>query len=78
MVGHDGHRGWVYYLAVASGARRRGVGRGLMAAAETWVREQKVPKLALMVREGNEAALGFYAALGYRRDGVSVLGRRLD
>ena len=37
MVGHDGHRGWVYYLAVAASARGRGLGRDLMAAAEAWL-----------------------------------------
>ena len=78
MVGFDGHRGWVYYLAVDPETRRAGLGRALMAAAETWLRERGAPKLQLMVREGNEAALGFYAALGLEVQPVVVLGRRLD
>jgi len=78
MVGFDGHRGWVYYLAVGPEMRRAGLGRALMAAAETWLRERGAPKLQLMVREGNEAALGFYAALGLEVQPVVVLGRRLD
>lgn len=78
MVGFDGHRGWIYYLAVDPSARRAGLGRTLMAAAQAWLRERGAPKLQLMVREGNEAALGFYAALGLEPQPVVVLGRRLD
>lgn len=78
MVGFDGHRGWVYYLAVDPQVRRTGLGRALMAAAETWLRERGAPKLQLMVREGNDEALGFYAALGLEPQPVIVLGRRLD
>src|SRR5258706_14847675 len=77
MVGFDGHRGWVYYLAVAPGHRRRGLGRALMEAAETWLRARGAPKLQLMVREGNDAALGFYEALGLERQGVVTLGKFL-
>jgi ribosomal protein S18 acetylase RimI-like enzyme len=77
MVGFDGHRGWIYYLAVDPATRRGGLGRILMAAAEAWLRERGAPKLQLMVREGNEEALGFYAALGLEAQPVVVLGRRL-
>jgi len=77
MVGHDGHRGWVYYLAVAPGARRAGIGRALMAAAEDWLLARGVPKIQLMVREDNAEAAAFYAALGYDVQPVMVMGRRL-
>jgi ribosomal protein S18 acetylase RimI-like enzyme len=77
MVGFDGHRGWVYYLAVDPAARRGGLGRALMAAAEAWLRARGAPKLQLMVRDDNAAALDFYAALGLERQPVVTLGRRL-
>ena len=77
MVGDDGHRGWVYYLAVADARRREGLGRTLMAAAEDWLRERGAPKIQLMVREDNDAALGFYEALGLERQKVVTLGRFL-
>ena len=77
MVGCDGHRGWVYYLAVAPERRRRGLGGRMMAAAEAWLRARGAPKLQLMVRDDNEAALGFYAALGLERQPVATLGRFL-
>lgn len=78
MVGHDGHRGWVYYLAVTPSARRSGVGRALMSACERWLADRGVPKIQLMVRSDNQAALGFYERLGYPHVDVTVLGRRLD
>ena len=78
MVGHDGHRGWVYYLAVAPHAQRRGLGRTLMTACERWVRDRDIPKIQLMVRHTNAAAVDFYTALGYIDAECTVLGKRLD
>ncbi|HEV7660776.1 MAG TPA: GNAT family acetyltransferase [Allosphingosinicella sp.] len=77
MVGFDGHRGWVYYLAVAPARRRERLGARMMAAAEAWLRARNVPKIQLMVREDNEAALAFYEALGLERQKVITLGRFL-
>lgn len=77
MAGFDGHRGWVYYLAVAPERRREGLGRRLMDAAEAWLRERGAPKLQLMVRTSNAEALGFYEALGLERQEVATLGRFL-
>ena len=78
MAGDDGHRGWVYYVAVSPGARGRGHGAAIMRAAEAWLRDRGVRKVQLMVREGNETALGFYGAIGYERNPVHVLARWLD
>ena len=77
MAGFDGHRGWVYYLAVAPGGRRQGLGGAMMAAAEAWLRERGAPKIQLMVREDNADALAFYEALGLERQKVVTLGRFL-
>ena len=77
MVGHDGHRGWVYYLAVDPDHRSAGQGRALMDAAEAWVRASGIPKLQLMVRTGNTGALGFYRSLGYAVEETAVLSRWL-
>jgi ribosomal protein S18 acetylase RimI-like enzyme len=77
MVGHDGHRGWVYYLAVAPERRRAGLGRAMMGAAEDWLRAHGAPKLQLMVRDTNDAAQAFYEALGLERQPVTTWGRFL-
>ncbi|MET0955723.1 MAG: GNAT family acetyltransferase [Cryobacterium sp.] len=78
MVGHDGHRGWVYYLAVAADERGAGLGRELMQAAESWLTANGAVKLQLMVREANAQVIGFYTRLGYADADVRVLGKRLD
>jgi ribosomal protein S18 acetylase RimI-like enzyme len=78
MVGHDGHRGWVYYLAVTPALTSTGVGRALMDACEQWVRDAGIPKIQLMVRSTNLATVDFYQHLGYTQDDVTVLSRRLD
>ena len=77
MVGFDGHRGWIYYLAADPARRRRGIGRALMAAAEGWLIERHCPKIQLMVRGDNLDAKGFYAAIGYEVQDVVTLGKRL-
>lgn len=78
MVGHDGHRAWVYYLAVRPSEQRMGLGRALMEACEQWARERAVPKIQLMVRQTNQGVIEFYESLGYEDGEVVVLGRFLD
>jgi hypothetical protein len=78
MVGWDGHRGWVYYLAVAAARRRQGLGAQMLHAAEAWLVERGAPKLNLLVRRENEAVVAFYQAQGYRLGDVVALQRELD
>lgn len=77
MVGYDGHRGWVNYLAVTPGKRRLSLGRQLMHEAERLLLERGCPKLNLQVRTGNLEVLEFYRKLGYIQDEVVSLGKRL-
>jgi ribosomal protein S18 acetylase RimI-like enzyme len=77
MVGHDGHRGWVYYLAVAPERWKEGWGARLMERAEAWLKERGVPKAQLMVRSSNTAAVGFYERIGYRAESVATLSKWL-
>lgn len=77
MVGYDGHRGWVNYLAVADAFRRRGHARAMMDEAEHRLLLLGCPKLNLQLRRTNTAALGFYQALGYVEDDAMSLGKRL-
>jgi ribosomal protein S18 acetylase RimI-like enzyme len=78
MVGHDGHRGWVYYLAVEPELQGRGLGKALLRAVEDWLRTRAVPKLMLLVRPDNEKVRGFYASEGYVEEPRIVFSRRLD
>ena len=77
MVGYDGHRGWVNYLAVVEDQRHHGHARTLMAEAERLLAARGCPKLNLQLRRTNSAALGFYRALGYVEDEAISLGKRL-
>lgn len=65
MVGHDGHRGWLYYVACAPERRREGLGSSIVAAGEAWLRARGVAKVQLMVRQTNAAVVPFYEQLGY-------------
>jgi ribosomal protein S18 acetylase RimI-like enzyme len=78
MVGDDGHRGWVYYLAVREDVRRRGLGSEMMRAAEAWLQAHGVAKVQLMVRDTNQVVLGFYESIGYEVTPATVLGRWLE
>lgn len=77
MAGYDGHRGWLYYLATAKSHRGRGIASALVADAERLLLAMGCPKVQLMVREENEAVLGFYDDLGYERFAVANTGKRL-
>jgi ribosomal protein S18 acetylase RimI-like enzyme len=66
MVGEDGHRGWVYYVAIDPSRQRGGLGRLIMQAAEEWLVKRGVWKVQLLVRADNAKAKGFYEQLGYR------------
>jgi ribosomal protein S18 acetylase RimI-like enzyme len=78
MVGFDGHRGWVYYLAVEPDLQRAGHGKAMLAAAERWLRARKAPKLMVLVAEANGKVMGFYEKLGFTRSPVVTLGKRIQ
>jgi ribosomal protein S18 acetylase RimI-like enzyme len=77
MVGHDGHRGWLYYVAADPQARSQGIGRRMVEAAEAWLSERGVRKAELMVRRSNAGVAAFYERLGFERSDVLVMQRWL-
>jgi ribosomal protein S18 acetylase RimI-like enzyme len=78
LVGHDGHRGWVYYVTVDPKRRLAGYGRAIMAAAEGWLRARGIEKLQLMVRGDNAKVRAFYRSLGYHDQERVVFAKWLD
>ena len=78
MVGHDGHRGWVYYVATDPGHRGRGHGRAIMQAAEDWLRATGIEKLQLLVRPDNTGVKDFYQSLGYSMQERIIYAKWLD
>ncbi len=77
LVGDDGHRGWVNYLAVDPARRGLGFGALLMAEAERRLAQAGCPKVNLQIRASNEWVTGFYRHLGYAVDDVVSMGKRL-
>ena len=78
MVGHDGHRGWVYYVAIDPEQQRHDYGRTIMAAVEDWLRAQGVQKIMLMVRPDNTSVRAFYDKLGYETQERVIYAKWLD
>jgi ribosomal protein S18 acetylase RimI-like enzyme len=78
LVGHDGHRGWVYYVTVDPDLRFKGYGRAIMASAEDWLRGRGIDKLQLMVRGDNAEVHAFYQSLGYFEQERVVFAKWLD
>jgi hypothetical protein len=78
LVGHDGHRGWVYYVTVDPDHRFKGFGRAIMNAAENWLRARGIEKLQLMVRGDNTRVHAFYGSLGYFEQERVVFAKWLD
>jgi ribosomal protein S18 acetylase RimI-like enzyme len=78
LVGHDGHRGCVYYVAVDPEYRKKGFGRAIMSAAEDWLRARGIQKLNLMVRADNTQVQAFYETLDYDEQERMVYAKWLD
>jgi len=78
LVGHDGHRGWVYYVASDPDHRFKGFGRAMMTAAEDWLRARGIEKRQLMVRPDNSKVQAFYESLGYFEQKRIIYAKWLD
>ncbi len=77
MAGYDGHRGWIYSLAVDPGLRRQGIGRALLSCAEAALDERGCVKINLQIADGNEGVIGFYEKTGYRVEPRTCMGKLL-
>lgn len=78
MVGDDGHRAWIYYLATDPVHQRTGLGRELVDAAETWAAQRGARKIQLMIRPSNHDVQNFYTATGYNETPRLVMAKWLD
>jgi ribosomal protein S18 acetylase RimI-like enzyme len=77
MGGYDGHRGWIYAVAVKSQFRRQGVGTALMRHVEAALAERGCLKVNLQVVAANAGAVTFYETLGYSVEERISMGKRL-
>jgi len=78
MIGHDGHRGWLYYVASDPGSRGSGIGKQMVQAAEDWLRTRGIVKAQLLVRETNTQVVAFYERLGFEVAPRTVMSKWLN
>ena len=78
MVGYEGHRGWINYLAVAPEHQRHGYGKKLVQKAIEELKKIGCQKINLQVRRTNKQVVDFYKHLGFKEDDVISLGIRLN
>jgi ribosomal protein S18 acetylase RimI-like enzyme len=77
IAGYDGHRGWLYAVAVRPNAQRKGVGTALIREAEDRLRSLGCGKLNLQIRADNHEVASFYSSLGYGVEERISMGKRL-
>jgi len=77
MCGYDGHRGWIYSLAVVPSHRRQGIGSRLMSHAEQALGRRGCMKINLQILEANENVPAFYSSLGYSIEKRISMGKLL-
>ena len=77
MAGYEGHRGWINYLAVDPEYRRKGLGKTMMKAAETYLEQFECPKINLQIRAKNRQVIEFYKSIGFLQEDVINMGKRL-
>jgi ribosomal protein S18 acetylase RimI-like enzyme len=77
MVGHDGHRGVIYYLEVNTDQQGTQLGRAMVRHGEEWLKELGVWKVNLMIRDDNASGRNFYQAIVCEEEPRIVMARRL-
>jgi ribosomal protein S18 acetylase RimI-like enzyme len=77
MVGYEGHRGWLNYLAVDPSRQKEGLGRKIVSHAEAKLKRVGCPKINLQIRKDNGEVIAFYREIGYVEDDVFSFGKRL-
>ena len=78
MAGYDGHRGWIYSVAVHPDHRKQSIGSGLVSHAERILAEKGCMKINLQIMQGNETVAAFYSSLGYCEENRVSMGKRIN
>ncbi|RMS56768.1 Acetyltransferase [Pseudomonas syringae pv. aceris] len=78
LAGYDGHRGWLYSVAVDPQQRGKGLGTRLVRHAEKALAELGCVKINLQIHTFNESVQAFYQALGYTPEPIISMGKRID
>jgi len=77
MAGYEGHRGWIYYLAVCPSCQNCGVGKKLYFHAEEWLKRKGAPKIQILIRRDNDQIIDFYKKIGFEVSSSILMGKQL-
>ncbi len=77
MAGYDGHRGWIYSIAVQPSYQKQGIGSELLSFVQDKLSSLGCLKVNLQIMEGNEKVQRFYQANGYTVEKRVSMGKRL-
>ena len=77
MAGYDGHRGWIYSLAVSPYVRKNGLGTQLLETAEAALTRLGCMKINLQILEGNREVEQFYQKAGYTTEPRISMGKEI-
>jgi ribosomal protein S18 acetylase RimI-like enzyme len=77
MVGYEGHRGWLNYLAILPNYQKQGYGKKLVFKAIDELKKFGCLKVNVQIRKNNPSAIEFYKHVGFKDDNVIGLGMRL-
>ena len=77
LAGYDGHRGWLYSVAVHPSYQQNGIGSALVRHAEQALTKRGCMKINLQIMSGNESVGGFYESLGYAVEKRVSMGKRI-
>ena len=77
MAGYDGHRGYIYYLAVLPELQKKGIGSSILSLVEEKLYKQGCPKINLFVRNTNIKVKAFYKTNNYKIQNSQIYGKRL-
>lgn len=78
MAGFDGHRGWIYYLAITPALQSQSMGTKLYQHAEKWLKNQGANKIHMLIRSDNQNTLPFYEKLGFTQSTSILIGKELE
>jgi ribosomal protein S18 acetylase RimI-like enzyme len=78
LAGYDGHRGWLYSVAVHPSHRRKGLGAKLVRHAERALTARGCMKINLQIVSANEDVKGFYESLGYSVEPRISMGKKIE
>ncbi len=78
MAGEEGHRGWLYYVAIDPAEQKLGHARAMIRHAEAWLKGRGMPKVMLLIRDTNTRVRDVYERLGYTCEPRMVMSKWLE